>query len=49
MTLLVHCGIDLQKGAQWFFGLIYKLLQNKLMTLKEYIEENLAKNFIWHM
>jgi len=42
------CAIDLQDGAQPPFGPIYNLSQNELVALKEYIEENLAKNFIRH-
>ncbi len=42
------CGIDLQEGAQPPFGPIYNLSQNELATLREYIDENLAKNFIQH-
>jgi hypothetical protein len=41
-----NCGIDLQKSAQPPFGPIYNLLQNKLVALHKYIEENFAKNFI---
>jgi hypothetical protein len=40
------CTIDLQDGAQPSFGPIYNLSQNELSALKNYIEENLAKNFI---
>jgi hypothetical protein len=40
--------IDLQNGAQPPFGPIYNLSQNELSALKDYIEENLAKNFIQH-
>ena len=40
------CGIDLQEGTQPPFGPIYSLLQNKLAALREYLDENLAKNFI---
>jgi hypothetical protein len=40
------CVIDLQDGAQPPFGPIYNLSQNELSALKDYIEENLAKNFI---
>jgi len=40
------CAMDLEKGAQSPFGLIYNLSQNELVALKQYIEENLAKNFI---
>lgn len=42
------CSIDLQEGAQPPFGPIYNLLQNKLIALKKYIVENLAKSFIRH-
>ena len=42
------CTIDLQEGAQPPFGPIYSLSQNELAALKEYIDENLAKNFIRH-
>ena len=42
------CAIDLQEGAQPPFCPIYNLSQNELMTLKEYIDENLAKKFIRH-
>ena len=42
------CSIDLQEGTQPPFGPIYSLSQNELIEFKEYIEENLAKNFIQH-
>ena len=42
------CGIDLQEGTQPPFGPIYSLSQNELAALREYIDENLAKNFIRH-
>ncbi len=42
------CAIDLQDGAQPPFGPIYNLSQNELSALREYIDENLAKNFIRH-
>ena len=42
------CGIDLQEGTQPPFGPIYSLSQNELAVLREYIDENLAKNFIRH-
>jgi hypothetical protein len=42
------CGIELQEGAQPPFGLIYSLSQNELATLRDYHDENLAKNFIRH-
>ena len=40
------CAIDLQEGTQPPFGPIYNLSQNELAALREYIDENLAKNFI---
>ena len=43
------CGIDLQEGTQPPFGPIYNLSQNELATLREYLDENLAKNFIRHL
>jgi hypothetical protein len=46
---LYNCAIDLQDGAQPPFGPIHNLLQNELSALKDYIEENLAKNFIRHL
>jgi hypothetical protein len=42
------CAIDLQEGIQPPFGPIYNLSQNKLLTLRDYLDENLAKNFIRH-
>ena len=42
------CSIDLQDGAQPSFGPIYNLSQNELSALREYLDENLAKNFIRH-
>ena len=42
------CTIDIKDGAQVPFGPIYNLSQNELATLKEYIDENLAKGFIRH-
>ena len=42
------CGIELQEGAQPPFGPIYSLSQNELAALREYLDENLAKNFIRH-
>ena len=41
-------GIDLQKGTQPPFDPIYSLSQNELASLWEYLDENLAKNFIRH-
>jgi hypothetical protein len=43
-----NCTIDLQKGTQPPFGPIYNLSQNELAALQEYLDENLAKNFIRH-
>jgi len=43
-----NCTIDLEKGAQPLFGSIYNLLQDKFIELKQYIDENLTKNFIQH-
>ena len=42
------CSIDLQDGAQPPFGPIYNLSQNELSALREYLDKNLAKNFIRH-
>jgi hypothetical protein len=42
------CAIKLQDGAQPPFGPIYNLSQMELATLREYIDENLSKNFIRH-
>jgi hypothetical protein len=51
-TLLQHrpydCGIELQEDAQPPFGPIYSLSQNELVALRDYLDENLAKNFIQH-
>ena len=41
-------AIDIEDGAQVPFGPIYNLSQDELATLKEYIDENLAKGFIRH-
>jgi hypothetical protein len=40
--------IDLHESTQVLFGPIYNLFQDKLAALWEYLDENLAKNFIWH-
>ena len=40
------CAIDIEDGAQVPFGPIYNMFQDELATLKEYINENLAKGFI---
>ena len=42
------CAIDIEDVAQVPFGPIYNLSQDELATLKEYIDENLAKGFIRH-
>jgi hypothetical protein len=42
------CGIELQEDAQPPFGPIYSLSQNELAALRDYLDENLAKNFIQH-
>ena len=42
------CAIDIENDTQVPFGLIYNLSQDELATLKEYIDENLAKGFIQH-
>ena len=42
------CTIDIEDGAQVPFGPIYNMSQDELATLKEYIDENLAKGFIQH-
>ena len=42
------CAIDIEDGAQVYFGSIYNLSQDELATLKKYIDENLAKGFIRH-
>ncbi len=41
------CTIDLVEGTQLSFGPIYNLSQVELVTLREYIDENLKKGFIW--
>ena len=45
---LYDCAIDIKDGTQVLFGPIYNQSQDELATLKEYIDENLAKGFIWH-
>jgi hypothetical protein len=42
------CAIDLHEGTQLPFGPIYNLSQNELVALRDYLDENLAKNFIRH-
>jgi hypothetical protein len=42
------CAIELQDGAQPPFGSIYNFSQTELVALREYIDENLSKNFIRH-
>ena len=43
---LYNCAIDLHEGIQPPFGPIYNLSQNKLIALRDYLDEKLAKNFI---
>jgi hypothetical protein len=45
---LYDCAIELHDGTQPLFGPIYNLSQTKLAALREYIDENFSKNFIWH-
>ena len=45
---LYDCAIDIEDFAQVPFGPIYNMSQDELATLKEYIDENLAKGFIRH-
>jgi predicted transport protein len=40
--------IDLEEGTQPSFGPIYNWLQDKLLALQKYINENLEKGFIQH-
>ena len=40
-------AIELEKGKQLLFGLIYSLRLVKLKILKTYIKINLTNNFIW--
>jgi len=48
-TSTIWPPIGLEKGAQSSFGPIYNLSQKELTTFKEYIDENLTKNFIRHL
>ena len=43
---LYDCATDIEDGTQVLFGPIYNMSQDELATLKEYIDENLAKGFI---
>jgi len=43
---LYDCEINLLPNTQLFYGPIYPLTEKESKTLKEYIEENLAKGFI---
>jgi hypothetical protein len=45
---LYDCKIDLQDGTQSSFGPIYTLSRNELAALQDYLDKNLAKNFIRH-
>jgi hypothetical protein len=38
-------AIDLQEDIQPLFGPIYNLPQNKFAALRDYLDENLAKEF----
>jgi len=50
ITLLVYMIVpSIYKVSNHHFGLIYNLLQNKHVALKDYIEENFVKNFILHL
>ncbi len=40
--------INFEKGAWPPFGPIYKLFQDELVVLQEYIDENFEKGFIQH-
>jgi hypothetical protein len=40
------CTIDLQDSYQSLFRPIYNLSQNKLIALRDYLDENFTKNFI---
>ena len=42
------CVIDSEDGAQLPFGPIYNLSQTELAESRNYIDKNLAKNFIHH-
>jgi hypothetical protein len=42
------CVVDLHKDTHPSFGLIYNLSQNKFVSLREYLDEDLYKNFIQH-
>jgi hypothetical protein len=50
--LLAHspydCPIDLKEGHSPSFGPIYGLLEPELQALRDYLTENLAKEFIQH-
>ena len=42
------CSMNLQECTQPPFGPIYNLSQNEFAALREYLDENLTKNFIQH-
>jgi len=46
---LYKCAVDLQEDVQRAFQSIYNLSQKEFISLKQYIEENLAKYFIQHL
>ena len=43
------CRIDQKEGTQPPFDPIYNLSKNELAALWEYVDKNLAKNFIQHL
>lgn len=43
----INYKMVLQKGQQPLFGLLYIMSQSELAALKEYIDEMLAKGYIW--
>jgi hypothetical protein len=42
------CNWSSRKYSTAVWTTIYTLSQNKLVAFQEYLDENLAKNFIWH-
>ena len=43
----IDLAIELQPGKKPLYGPIYLLLSCKLAALQSFLEENLAKGFIW--
>ena len=43
---MYDCAIELQDGTHPLFGPIYNLSHAEFAALREYIDENLSKNFI---